>query len=356
MSTQDTDLWLQDRVAAIDTEQQHAASQYQSVLTKPLGALGELETVAVRLAGMQGRLKPEVERVQVSVFAADHGIAAAGVSAYPQEVTAQMVMNLAMGGAAVSVLARHLGASFEVVNLGTLVEVPEHDRVVSRVIATGTRDFSSGTAMDSDQLHRALRVGYERIEHCALDHPDLFIAGEMGIGNTSSASALAATLLQRPAVELVGPGTGLNDSQVRRKATLIQHALDLHQMSPDRPLEALQCVGGFEIAAMTGAYIRAAQRGIPVLIDGFISTVAAMIAIAIKPDVQRWCMYGHCSDEPAHSVLLEHLQVKPLLQLGMRLGEGSGAALAVDLLRSACRLQAEMATFSEAGVVDKDAD
>ena len=347
-------IWLQEPVAVCDMDHQSAASHHQTVLTKPLGALGELETVAVRLAAMQGRLKPQVDNVQITVFAADHGIAAAGVSAYPQEVTAQMVMNFASGGAAVSVLARHLGARFEVVDLGTLAAVPEHENVISRVIAKGTEDFSTTAAMNADQLNRALQVGFERIEQSLSGKLDLFIAGEMGIGNTSSASALVATLLQRPAKDLVGPGTGLDAARVEQKAQLIQQALDLHQVAGDQPLKALQCLGGFEIAAMTGAYIRAAQRGIPVLIDGFISTAAAMIAIAMKPEVKNWFIYGHCSDEPAHQLLLDHLQVKPLLRLGMRLGEGSGAALAVDLLRAACRLHAEMATFAAAGVADKD--
>ncbi|MDI3323226.1 nicotinate-nucleotide--dimethylbenzimidazole phosphoribosyltransferase [Pontibacterium granulatum] len=353
MST-DVDMqWLNQPVKAICQQSAQAAAQHQTQLTKPLGALGELETVAVRLAGMQNRVKPEINRVQLSVFAADHGIAASDVSAYPQEVTSQMVMNFAFGGAAVSVLARHLQAAFEVVNLGTLTALPAHEAVVSRVIAAGTRDFSSEAAMSSAQLCQALAVGCERVDACAENHPDLFIAGEMGIGNTSAASAIAAALLQLPAVQLVGPGTGLDTERVVLKAARIQQALDFHALCADQPLEILRCVGGFEIAAMTGAYIRAAQQGIPVLIDGFISSAAAMVAVAFKPEVRGWLLYGHCSEEPAHRLLLDHLGGTPLLSLGMRLGEGSGAALAVDILRSACRLHAEMATFADAGVSDK---
>lgn len=352
--TTDIDLqWLDQPVKPICQQSAHAAAQHQTQLTKPLGALGELETVAVRLAGMQGRVKPEIDNVQISVFAADHGIAASGVSAYPQEVTAQMVMNFAFGGAAISVLARHLCAAFEVVNLGTLAELPAHEAVVSRVIAAGTQDFSNEAAMSDAQLRQALAVGCERIDACAEHDPDLFIAGEMGIGNTSAASAIAAALLQLPAAQLVGPGTGLDPEHVKLKATRIQKALDLHALRADQPIDILRCVGGFEIAAMSGAYIRAAQLGIPVLVDGFISTAAAMAAVALKPDVKDWLLYGHCSEETAHRLLLDHLGGRPLLSLSMRLGEGSGAALAVDILRSACRLHAEMATFADAGVSDK---
>lgn len=356
MSTDADMQWLDQPVKPICKQSVQTAAQHQTQLTKPLGALGELETVVVRLAGMQGRVKPDIDGVQISVFAADHGIAVSGVSAYPQEVTAQMVMNFAMGGAAVSVLARHLLAEFEVVNLGTLNELPPHDAVLSRVIAAGTRDFSCEAAMHGEQLKQALAVGCERIDACAENHPDLFIAGEMGIGNTSAASAIAAALLQLPAAQLVGPGTGLDTEQVALKAARIQQALDFHTLRADQPLEILRCVGGFEIAAMTGAYIRAAQQGIPVLIDGFISTAAAMVAVALKPDVKDWLLYGHCSEEPAHRLLLDHLEGTPLLSLGMRLGEGSGAALAVDILRSACRLHAEMATFADVGVSDKESE
>ncbi len=349
--------WLEQPIKAIDQAAQQAAEKRQTQLTKPLGALGDMEALAVRLAGMRGQIKPQLNDVQVSVFAADHGIAAVGVSAYPQEVTAQMVMNFAFGGAAVSVVARYLGASFEVVNLGTVAPVPPHEQVISRVIAPGTQDFSSVPAMDNAQLAQALMVGCERLDACAQRQPDLFIAGEMGIGNTSSASALAAVLLKRSAAELVGPGTGLDSAQVVRKAALIQQAMELHLMQEpnleERPLALLQRMGGFEIAAMTGAYIRAGQLGIPVLVDGFISTAAALVALQLKPELADWLIYGHCSAEPGHRLLLEHLQAKPLLQLSMRLGEGSGAALAVDLMRSACHLHAEMATFDEAGVSDK---
>lgn len=275
--------WLTQPTKPICGASLAAAAQHQAQLTKPLGALGELENVVVRLAGMQGHVKPTADRVRITVFAADHGIAASGVSAYPQEVTAQMVMNFAFGGAAVAVLARHLNAAFEVVNLGTLTALPPHDAVVSRVIAPGTRDFSQEAAMTDEQLSRALAVGRERIDACGQDYPDLFIAGEMGIGNTSAASAIAAALLQLPAELLVGPGTGLDTEKVIHKSVKVQQALDLHSLDVEQPLEILRCVGGFEIAAMTGAYIRAAQCGIPILIDGFISTAAAMVAVAIKP-------------------------------------------------------------------------
>lgn len=346
-------IWLNDPVQAPDAASIQAAEERQQVLTKPTGALGEAESVAVQLAGLQGREKPDVERIQVCVFAADHGIAASGVSAYPQAVTAQMISNFAAGGAAVTVLARHLKAEFEVINLGTVAPLEPHKAIVDAVVAPSTADFSTCPAMLPEQLAQALNAGFDAVERCADNAPDLFIAGEMGIGNTSSATALAALLLRRPVAALTGPGTGLEPEQVRYKAERLEAALLLHQPDPQNPLAMLEMVGGFEIAAMTGAYLRAAQRGIPVLVDGLISTVAATLAIRLNNSVRPWMLFGHQSAEPAHQYLLQDLEATPLLQLGMRLGEGSGAVMAVDILRAACRLHNEMATFAEAGVADK---
>ncbi|WP_245601104.1 nicotinate-nucleotide--dimethylbenzimidazole phosphoribosyltransferase [Marinobacterium jannaschii] len=349
----DNPRWIEEAVQRPDSRATEAALERQQQLTKPAGSLGRLEAVAVQLAGMQGCSKPQIERLNVTVFAADHGIAADGVSAYPQEVTAQMVANFASGGAAVTVLARHLGAEFEVVNLGTVAKVPVSEGVIDRMIAPATANFCQQQAMTTIQLQQALAVGAERIDRLAGQRPDLFIAGEMGIGNTSAATAIAAALMQRKALELTGPGTGLNRLQIQSKAQKIQQAIDLHAVAADRPLEALSRMGGFEIAAMVGAYLRCGQQAIPVLVDGFISSVAALVACLLQPDLRSWMLFGHQSAEPGHRLVLEALDAEPLLQLDMRLGEGSGAVLAVDLLRAACRLHAEMATFAEAGVSDR---
>ncbi len=345
--------WIEEPIQQTDAGVSRAATERQQQLTKPAGSLGQLEALAIRLAGMQQREKPQIEQLHVTVFAADHGIAVDGVSAYPQEVTAQMVANLATGGAAVAVLSRHLGAGFEVVNLGTVAPVPVSQGVIDRIIAPATANFSQQPAMTDAQLQQALAVGAERVDLAAGQQPDLFIAGEMGIGNTSAATAIAAALLKRSAAELTGPGTGLNPEQVAAKAQKLQQAVALHGAESDHALDLLAKLGGFEIAAMAGAYIRCGQRGIPVLVDGFISSVAALVACHYQPQLRNWLLFGHQSAEPGHRLVLQALEADPLLRLDMRLGEGSGAVLAVDLLRSACRLHNEMATFAEAGVSDK---
>lgn len=347
--------WLSQAPKAIDKQMMQAAQAHQQVLTKPAGSLGQLETLAIRLAGMQGQLKPEVNRVQVSIFAADHGLAGRGVSAFPQEVTAQMVSNFAHGGAAVSVLSEAREADFEVVNLGTVGEVADHPKIVQAVIAPATADSSQTAAMTGAQLEQALNTGRQRVLAAQEKGVQLFVGGEMGIGNTSAASMIAAALTDSSLADLVGPGTGLDNAGVEAKLQVLQGVMQLHQRQFDEPLGVLQTLGGFEIAALCGAYISCAQQGIPALVDGFICTAAALLACRIQPDVQDWLMFAHNSAEPGHRVMLAALEVQPLLNLGMRLGEGSGAVLAVDLLRSACLLHGSMATFADAGVADKSA-
>ncbi|RRJ84636.1 nicotinate-nucleotide--dimethylbenzimidazole phosphoribosyltransferase [Aestuariirhabdus litorea] len=345
--------WLQQPLKAIDDGCYAESLAHQAQLTKPAGSLGQLESIACRLAAMQQRRDPDASRVRICLFAADHGIARAGVSAFPQEVTVQMVANFSQGGAAISVLARSLGAELEVVDMGTCSSPLSIERVVDRAIGPGTRSFEQEPAMNRQQLEQALAAGAERVEEAFDRGCDLFIAGEMGIGNTSSATAIAAALLDRAPSELVGPGTGIDREHVTRKAELIAAALQLHReggVDLSEPLAVLECVGGFEIAAMTGAYLRCAQLGIPMLVDGFISSAAFLCAERLAPGCREWAFVGHCSAEPGHRILLESMVMDPLLQLQMRLGEGSGAAVAVPLLRSACALHNQMATFAQAGV------
>ncbi len=347
--------WLSQAPQAIDQAAMTAAGEHQQILTKPAGSLGQLETLAIRFAGMQGQVKPQIEKIQVTTFAADHGLAAQGVSAFPQAVTAQMVSNFAHGGAAVSVLAKARGADFEVVNLGTVGPVEDHPAVVQAVIASSTADCSQAPAMTGEQLAQALNTGRERVLAAAEKGTQLFIGGEMGIGNTSAASMIAAALTDSTLEELVGPGTGLDNAGVRAKQAILEDVMALHAARLDTPLGVLQSVGGFEIAALCGAYLACAQQGIAALVDGFISSAAALLACRIQPDVKDWLVFSHNSAEPGHRAMLQALQVQPLLSLGMRLGEGSGAVLAVDLLRSACLLHGNMATFADAGVADKSA-
>jgi len=341
--------WLFQPCAVSDADSETAARDHQTQLTKPPGSLGALETHAIRLAGLQRSARPSVQRVWISVFAADHGVAAEGVSAFPQVVTGEMVRNFSHGGAAISVLARALGAQLEVVNLGTVNDPGELPGVRRAIIAAQTQNFCECVAMTPAQLDAAVGTGADSVAHAHAAGAQLFIGGEMGIANTTSATALACALLGISPTALAGAGTGLDAKGIEHKAAVIERALARYSNDAD-PLLWLQRVGGFEIAALTGAYIAAAQRGLPVLVDGFITTVAALVAVRINPACRAWMFFGHCSHERGHAHVLAALDADPLLDLGMRLGEASGAAAAVPLLRLACDLHAGMATFAQAGV------
>lgn len=350
-----TQPWWRDACQPLDTAAMDQARNRQQQLTKPAGSLGQLEALAVTLAGQQGRERPTLERVAISIFAGDHGVVAQGISAYPQAVTGQMLHNFVSGGAAISVLARQLDASLEVVDLGTIDLALQLPGVRHLRLGAGTADFAQQPAMTEAQLHAALQAGRESAERAVEQGAQLFIGGEMGIGNTTAAAALASALLSCPARELSGPGTGLDSAGVRHKAEVIERALVLHGLRADQPLQALACVGGFEIAALAGAYLACAQRGVAVLVDGFICSVAALVAVRLNPQCRAWLLFAHQGAEPGHQTLLAALEAQPLLALGLRLGEGSGAALAVPLLRLACALHGQMATFAEAAVADRPA-
>lgn len=345
--------WWLEPCKTPDAAATEAALARQQQLTKPTGALGELETVAVRLAGLQGRERPQAEQVWIALFAGDHGVVAEGVSPYPQAVTGQMLLNFVNGGAAISVLARQLGAQLEVVDLGTVSNL-SLPGVRHLNLGPGTANFTQGPAMSQAQLEQALAAGREAAVRAHDGGAELFVAGEMGIGNTTAASALACVLLGCEPTLMVGPGTGLDARGVRHKAEVIGRALAVHRAA-QTPLDILAVLGGFEIAALVGAYLGCAQRGVAVLVDGFICSVAALIACRLNPGVAPWLFFGHQGAEPGHRGVLEALQAKPLLALGLRLGEGSGAALAVPLLRLACALHGQMATFAEAAVADRPA-
>jgi nicotinate-nucleotide--dimethylbenzimidazole phosphoribosyltransferase len=326
------------------------AAQRQSVLTKPAGSLGRLENIAVQLAGLQGTDKPALERIHISIFVGDHGICEEGISAFPQAVTAQMIANFANGGAAISVLAKSLGAELEVVNLGTVSDEPSRlPGVIDARIAPGTRNFTLTDAMSREQVCAALNHGDAAAQRAADNGCQLFIGGEMGIGNTTSATAIACALMGKNPTQLAGPGTGLDTAGVRHKAEVIIRALQRHNDDQD-PLAVLEAFAGFEIAALTGAIAGCAARSIPVLVDGFIVSVAALIAVNQQPDIRPWLLFAHLSAEPGHQAILAELNAEPLLDLGMRLGEGSGAAMAIPLLRLACELHNKMASFTDAGV------
>ncbi|PCJ32840.1 MAG: nicotinate-nucleotide--dimethylbenzimidazole phosphoribosyltransferase [Gammaproteobacteria bacterium] len=349
----DFEQWLAHPVKKINQQFLDQALARQQQLTKPAGSLGQLENVATKLAGLQGTAHPRVDYVQITIFAADHGIVEEGVSAFPQAVTAEMIRNFSRGGAAISVLAEETDSDLSVINMGTVAELEQLEHVEDERISAGTANFLHQAAMTMQQCQQAMNVARFYIDEVKESGKQLFIGGEMGIGNTSSATAIACALLNRPAAELVGPGTGLDQSAVQHKANIIDQALAQHQSQLTSPLTILQYLGGFEIAALTASYLQCAKLGLPMLIDGFISSVAALVAQRINPDCQHWFLFSHCSAEPGHQYVLAELKAEPLLNIGMRLGEGSGAAVALALLKLSCSLHNDMATFAEATVSEK---
>lgn len=326
--------------------------------TKPLGALGQLETLAAQLAQIQSsKINELVTKLAISkpsliVFAADHGIAKHGVSIAPSEVTQQMVMNFATGGAAVNVFCRQFGWQLDVVDAGMLAPVDDSFGIIEQRLGQGTEDFSEQPAMSMEQVQKGLELGSEVVKLKIQQGADLIAFGEMGIGNTSSASAIMSIILDIPAEKSVGAGTGIDETSLTKKQALIQQALDLHQVSIDEPLAILQAVGGFEITQICGGILAAAQQQVPVVIDGFICTAAAMIAKLINPSIQQYLIFAHSSDEQGHQKMLDWFDVNPLLQLGMRLGEGSGAALSLPIIQAAMSFYNDMASFEQANVED----
>jgi len=342
--------WVRHDCPAISLSHRDAALARQSELTKPLGALGRLETLAVELAALQHTDRPSADRAPIIIFAGDHGIAAQGVSAFPQEVTIAMLANFAGGGAAISVLARELGSTLEVVDAGTLAEAPLPG-VVTDKPRRGTRDFSKEAALDASDVVFAFGCGQRAVARASVQKPDLLIFGEMGIGNTTTSATIAAALLGIGPDLMAGRGTGLDSAGRARKAQIIVSALSHHGLAPGASPERVLCaVGGLEIAAICGAIIAAAQNQIAVLVDGFIVSVAALAAVRINPSCRPYLLFSHRSAEQGHRLVLDAFDARPLLDLDLRLGEGSGAALALPILRLACALHNGMATFAEAAV------
>ena len=346
--------WVYQECPAISTAHREAARVRQGELTKPAGALGRLEALAIDLAGLQHTDRPQAATVPVVIFAGDHGIVAQGVSAYPQAVTIAMMANFAAGGAAISVLARELGSSLEVVDAGTLAEAPLSG-VVTDKPRRGSRDFSTEAALEAAEVAFAFGCGERAVTRATACAPDLLVLGDLGIGNTTSAAAIASALLGTSAEATTGHGTGLDAAGRARKARLIDAALARHELRGASPERILCAVGGLEIAAIGGAMIAAARRRVPVLVDGFIVSVAALVASRLNPSCRPYLIFSHRSAEVGHRLVLEGLDARPLLDLDLRLGEGSGAALALPILRLACALHNQMATFAEAAVPDRTA-
>lgn len=344
--------WVTQNCPELSAVHRDAAIARQAQLTKPTGALGRLEQLAIELAGLQATEQPRAARVPIIVFAGDHGIVAQGVSAYPQAVTIAMMANFASGGAAISVLARELGSSLEVVDAGTLAQ-QGMPGIVTDKPRCGTRDFSVEAALTPAELAFAFEAGQRAVARAAIDRPDLLIFGEMGIGNTTTSAAIATSLLGMSAEEIAGSGTGVDAVGRAHKARVIDAAIAHHGVAGASPEKILCAVGGLEIAAISGAIIAAAQRRVPVLIDGFIVSVAALAAMRLNPSCRPFLLPSHQSAEHGHRLVLRALDAQPLISLDLRLGEGSGAAIALPLVRLACSLHNGMATFAQANVPDR---
>lgn len=343
-----------DAIPAADAMIRAAAYRRLDSLTKPLGALGSLEPLAARVCAMQRTLQPSIVHPVAAVFAADHGVADRGVSAYPRAVTEQMVRNFLSGGAAISVLARLQGIELWIVDAGVDGDCGSHPRLIGAKVRRGTRDFVEQSAMTPEECREALRRGRAVIDQVVPAGGNTVLLGEMGIGNTAAAALLMHGLTGIPLAECVGRGTGLDDEGLARKrATLAAAAA--RKAPPEDPIELLAEFGGYEIAMLVGAMLGAAARRMLIVIDGFTVSVAAALAARIDQNVLDYCVFGHCSAEHAHRALLTHLEVKPLLDLGMRLGEGSGAAVALSVVRASLGLFTGMATFEGAGVSEKSA-
>ena len=341
-------------IPPIDKQAAKQAQARQNRLTKPPGSLGRLEEISLQLAGMKADPMPEVSRKAVIVMAADHGVALEGVSAFPVEVTKQMVLNFLHGGAAINVLARQAGAATHIVDIGVASDFdPSLPGLWRRKIAYGTRNMAKEPAMTSAQAEQALACGMEVLAEIAEKGLDVIATGDMGIGNTTSSAAIVAVMAGLPVDKVTGRGTGLDDAGLMRKIQVIEQAIAVNQPDPNDPMDVLCKVGGLEIAGLAGVMIAAAARRIPVAVDGFISTAAAMIGVGLVPDVRHYLFGAHRSVEIGHQVMHRYLGLTPLLNLNLRLGEGTGAVLAFHLLEAACRLLREMATFDEAGVSDK---
>jgi nicotinate-nucleotide--dimethylbenzimidazole phosphoribosyltransferase len=339
-----------DRIEPVRAEWFEAARARQLTLTKPPGSLGQLEEIGNRIAAILETTRPNIGRKRIYVVAADHGVTAEGVSAYPREVTYQMVFNFLRGGAAINVLARSCRVEICVVDAGVDYDFPPDERLISRKIVRGTANMARGPAMTRQQAERSIIVGIELARAAKLDRVDILGTGEMGIGNTTAASAITVALTGCEPRQAVGRGAGIDDAGLARKIAAVERAIQINR--PDRadPVDILAKVGGAEIGVMMGIVLGAAAEAIPVVADGFISTAAAALAVLACPTARDYLFLAHRSAEPGHNQLIEYIGLSPLLDLRMRLGEGTGAALAMQIIESSARLLAEMATFDEAGV------
>lgn len=340
-------------IAPLNPKHLESARQRLDQLTKPKGSLGRLEDVACQVVAISENLQPVVEKKIIYVLAADHGVVEEGVSAYPQAVTTQMVYNYLRGGAAINVLVRQIGAEVRVVDMGVNHDFQKAEGLIQRKVGHGTRNFVHGPAMSEEEATKGVLAGFELARQAREEGFHLIGTGEMGIGNTTASSALLAVLLECEVDTVTGFGTGLSLDQRQHKIEVIQRAIDVNRSRLTEPLSVLAALGGFEIAGLCGLMLGGAALRLPVVVDGFITSVAALLAVRLQPFVKEYLFFAHQSREPGHRRLLHHSEARPLLDLDMCLGEGTGAALAMHVIEAAVRVYNEMATFEEAGVSQK---
>jgi len=341
-------------IQPLDEAAMAEAQARQDTLTKPQSSLGRLEELSIKLAGIQGKPIPQIRHKAIITMAGDHGVTAEGISAYPQEVTAQMVYNFLGGGAGINVIARQVGARVIVVDMGVATKLEPNPQLLSRKIAPGTQNMAQGPAMSREEAVKAIETGIEIVATEVAKGLDIVGTGDMGIGNTTASSAICAVITGKSVSQVTGRGTGITDNQLAHKVAVINRALAVNHPDPNQPLEVLAKVGGFEIGGLAGVMLGAAAHRIAIVIDGFISGAAALIATALAPRLKDFLITAHVSAEAGHQLLLKHLRLKPLLDLGMRLGEGTGAALGIFLAEAATKILVEMTTFAEAGVSERD--
>ncbi|TAJ25087.1 MAG: nicotinate-nucleotide--dimethylbenzimidazole phosphoribosyltransferase [Nitrospirae bacterium] len=342
-----------EKIRPADRARMKVAQARLDRLTKPVGSLGRLEELAARYVAMTGEERPKVPKAAIFTFAADHGVATEGVSAYPSAVTAQMVLNFLRGGAAVNVLASHVGAEVLVVDIGVAHEFGALTGLISKKIALGTKNFLAEPAMSRAEATRALMVGVELAAEAVQRGIGLVGTGDMGIGNTTPSAAITSVMTGQPVALVTGRGTGIDEEGYVRKVAVIEAALALHRPDPNDPLDVLAKVGGLEIAGLAGLILGAAAHRVPVVLDGFIAGAAALIASGLQPSCCDYMVASHRSVERGHQAVLDRLGLKPLLDLDLRLGEGTGACLGISLVQAGIKILTQMATFGEAGVSER---
>lgn len=343
-----------EKIGVLDDCAMRKARLRQNSLTKPEGSLGKLEDLSIKVAGITGNPMPKIKNKIIVVMAGDHGVTEEGVSAYPKEVTAQMVYNFINGGAGINVLARHIGANVLVVDMGVSADIKSPD-VINKKINYGTRNMSKGPAMTREEAIRSIEAGIEVVEDYLKNNDvDIIGTGDMGIGNTTASSAIVSAITKTPVEKVTGRGTGICDSMLENKIKIIKKSLDVNKPIASDPIDVLSKVGGFEIGGISGVILAGAANNIPVVIDGFISGAAALIAVEIEPKAKDFIIAAHNSVEQGHKLVMDYIGIEPLLNLNMRLGEGTGAALGISLVEAGCKILSEMATFADAGVSEKN--